>query len=85
METHTDPITLALTGVLHFGVLAGALLAYPVGRLLLALYRRSVARSMAAAGGAQAEASAAPDAFANRPGTLRIADWKVYRNGSRNS
>jgi hypothetical protein len=54
-----DPITLALTGVLPAGVIAGALLAYPVARLLLHFYHRSVARSMAAESGATREAGAA--------------------------
>jgi hypothetical protein len=46
----TDPVTLTLTGVLPAIVIAAAALAYPIARLLLRLYRRSVARAMAASG-----------------------------------
>src|SRR5262247_2749683 len=47
MAQTVEPVTLALTGMLPFGVIAGAVLAYPLGRGLLRVYHRSVARSMA--------------------------------------
>jgi hypothetical protein len=47
----TDPVTLALTGVLPAGLIAGALLSYPLSRLLLRMYQRSIGRSMAQLGG----------------------------------
>src|SRR4051812_42460518 len=50
MAGETDPVTVALTGVLPAGIIVGALLAYPVARLLLAMYSRSVARAMATYG-----------------------------------
>jgi len=70
-----DPVTLALTGVLPFGVIAGALLAYPLSRLLLRVYHRSVARSMAQRGGAAPNPAPAAAAPPGRPGSaLRLVD-----------
>ena len=51
MSESADPVTLALTGVLPAGLIAGALLSYPLSRLLLGMYQRSIARSMAQRGG----------------------------------
>ena len=62
MSQTADPVTLALTGMLPFGVIAGAVLAYPLGRGLLRVYHRSVARSMAERAGAGER----PDARTNR-------------------
>jgi hypothetical protein len=70
-----DPVTLALTGVLPFGVIAGALLAYPLSRLLLRVYHRSVARSMAQHGGAAPNPVPAAPAPAGRPeSALQLVD-----------
>lgn len=45
-STQTDPVTLALTGQLPFLLLLTAILTWPIAVGLLALYRRSVRRSM---------------------------------------
>src|SRR5436190_21729936 len=69
-----DPITVALTGVLSACVIAGALLAYPVARLLLHLYRRSVARSMRMGSGSAKEASATGIAAAPPRVALQVSE-----------
>ena len=46
MNPAQDPVTLALTGMLPFVVLAAAALAFPVSLVLLRLYRRAVLRAM---------------------------------------
>lgn len=51
----TDPVTLALTGMLPFVVIAAAVLAFPASALLLRLYRRAVLRAMS-----ESRAQAAP-------------------------
>jgi hypothetical protein len=56
MAEPADPVTLALTGVLPAGLIAGALLSYPLSRLLLGMYQRSIARSMAQRGGESSSA-----------------------------
>ncbi|HEY6140288.1 MAG TPA: hypothetical protein VI670_21240 [Thermoanaerobaculia bacterium] len=73
-----DPITVALTGVLSACVIVGALLAYPVARLLLHLYHRSVARSMASESGATQESRAAGIAETPPRVALQVVDahWK---------
>ena len=82
MESTPDPVTVALTGALPAAVIAGALLAYPAGRLLLMLYHRSVARSMASASGVKAEAGAVP-AGSHAPGAaFRTADWNGFRENA---
>jgi hypothetical protein len=75
MAAGPDPVTVALTGMLPAGVIAGALLAYPLGRLLLRLYHRSVARSMALASGSKADATASPAGSHPSGPALRIAEW----------
>ena len=75
MAVSPDPVTVALTGVLPAAVIAGALLAYPLGRFLLLLYHRSVARSMASASGSKADATAAPAGSHLSGPALRIAQW----------
>ena len=62
----TDPITLALTAVLPAGVIVGAVLAYPLGRLLLRRYHRSVLRSMAAYGSGAGAAKPIAEVRADR-------------------
>ena len=60
MSEPTDPVTLALTGVLPAGLIAGALLAYPLSRLLLRMYHRSIGRSMAQLGSESGTAKTLP-------------------------
>jgi hypothetical protein len=69
-----------MTGVLPAAVIAGALLAYPLGRFLLFLYHRSVARSMASASGGKADATAAAAPAHPHPSrpALRIAEWNSF-------
>jgi hypothetical protein len=76
MTQTVEPVTLALTGMLPFGVIAGAVLAYPLGRGLLRVYHRSVARSMAQHAGA-GERPDVPAAPAGKPapgGALQLLD-----------
>ncbi len=81
MATASDPITLALTGALPAAVSAGALLAYPVARLLLRLYHRSVARSMASGSGVATDAGPAHAPPATPPpAALQIV--YAHREGS---
>jgi hypothetical protein len=71
----TDPVTLALTGVLPAGLIVGALLAYPLSRLLLQMYHRRIGRSMAQLGGECISAKTLPAGSASRPiHELRLLD-----------
>lgn len=60
MEETTNAATLALTGTLPFVVILGALIAYPLSRLLLARYRATVIRIMSATGGEAPKPSDVP-------------------------
>ena len=64
MET-TDQATLALTGTLPFVFIAGALIAYPLSRFLLARYRAAVIRTMSATGGEPPRPEGVPDAVSH--------------------
>lgn len=93
MSEPTDPVTLALTGMLPAGLIAGALLSYPLSRLLLRIYQRSIGRSMAQLGGEsigakpRAARSAGPSlhelrlldvgAAAGEPAALLNASWRA--------
>src|SRR5262249_41455811 len=54
-----DPITVALTGMLPFVIIAGAVLALPAAIFLLWLYRRAVLRGMSESRGGSASAVSA--------------------------
>src|SRR5262245_22848829 len=75
MDSSPDPVTVALTGVPLVGVLAGGVLAYPVGRFLLRLYHRSVARAMASVSAGDAAARPGVGSPMASSAALRITDW----------
>src|SRR5262249_45497589 len=75
MDSSPDPVTVALTGVPLVGVLAGGVLAYPVGRFLLRLYHRSVARAMASVSAGDAETRPGVRSPVAPSAALRITDW----------
>jgi hypothetical protein len=62
-----DPVTLALTSVLPGGLIAGALVAYPLSRVLLRMYHRSIARSMAQFGGERIDGNSGGGGLHGRP------------------
>lgn len=66
-EAATDPVILALTGMLPAVLIAAAALAFVVSLLLLKLYRRAVLRSMNERGGGKAPTSPEPAAGAASP------------------
>jgi hypothetical protein len=79
-EAGTDPVTLALTGMLPAVLIGAAAAAFVVSVLLLKLYRRSVLRAMNERGGA---ADPAPPAGAG-PGPaapLSVAKVEIRRPG----